>query len=107
MALSQITFSLVSFSEQVCKNCFLGLVHSHDLKLDDVVTLLFTNRTYLLNAIKSELGISFSEYVNRKRIDHAMRLQKNDPDILRQELAIRSGYNSVSSFYRNLKKYGK
>ena len=76
-----------------------------DLKLDDIVKLLGTNRTYLLNAIKSELNMSFSEYVNKLRIRHAERLMANHPELSKQEIAHQSGYNTLSSFYRNLKLY--
>jgi len=79
----------------------------HDLKLDDVVMRMGTNRTYLLQAIKSEFNMTFSEYVNRLRIKYAQQLEKEQPSISREEIALRSGYNSVSSYYRNLKKYGK
>ncbi len=78
----------------------------HDLKLDDVVMKMGTNRTYLLQAIKSEFNMSFSEYVNRLRIKHAQQLEKEQPTLSREEISTRSGYNTVSSFYRNLKKYG-
>ena len=75
----------------------------HDLRLDFVVQRLGTNRTYLLAALKQELGMTFNEYVNRRRIVHARQLMKANPSILKSDVAARSGYNSLSAFYRNLK----
>lgn len=75
----------------------------HDLRLDTVVQRLGTNRTYLLAALKQETGLTFNEYVNRKRIAHAKQLMRSNPGILKSDVATRSGYNSISAFYRNLK----
>lgn len=75
----------------------------HDLRLDMVVQRLGTNRTYLLAALKQEMGMTFNEYVNRRRIRYARRLMDAHPDMLKSDVAAQSGYNSQSAFYRNLK----
>ena len=75
----------------------------HDLRLDMVVQRLGTNRTYLLAALKQEMGMTFNEYVNYKRIAYARKLMESNPDMLKSDVAARSGYNSQSAFYRNLK----
>ena len=78
----------------------------HDLRLDLVVQRLGTNRTYLLAALKQELGMSFNEYVNHKRVAYARKLMESNPDMLKSDVAARSGYNSLSAFYRNWKILG-
>ena len=78
----------------------------HDLRLDMAVQRLGTNRTYLLAALKQELGMSFNEYVNHKRIAYARKLMDNNPDMLKSDVAARSGFNSQSAFYRNWKNLG-
>ncbi len=78
----------------------------HDLRLDIAVQRLGTNRTYLLAALKQELGMSFNEYVNHKRIAYARQLMERNPDMLKSDVAARSGYNSQSAFYRNWKNLG-
>jgi AraC-like DNA-binding protein len=78
----------------------------HDLRLDLVVQRLGTNRTYLLAALKQELGMSFNEYVNHKRVAYARKLMESNPDMLKSDVAARSGYNSQSAFYRNWKILG-
>lgn len=78
-----------------------------DLKLQYVAQELSTNRTYLLEALKQEAGQTFSEYVNRLRIDYARQLMKEHPEWDKAHIAELSGYSSRSSFYRNLKIYSK
>jgi AraC-like DNA-binding protein len=78
----------------------------HDLRLDIVVQRMGTNRTYLLAALKQELGMSFNEYVNHKRIAYARKLMESNPDMLKSDVAARSGFNSQSAFYRNWKNLG-
>ena len=78
----------------------------HDLRLDMAVQRLGTNRTYLLAALKQELGMSFNEYVNHKRVDYARKLMESNPDMLKSDVASRSGFNSQSAFYRNWKNLG-
>lgn len=76
-----------------------------DLKLQDVCIHLATNRTYLLNALSQELQMTFSEYINRKRIAYAKRLMTTHPELTRSDIALRSGYTVISSFYRNWNLY--
>jgi len=76
-----------------------------DLRLDTVVKRMNTNRTYLLQALNRQLGMSFTEYVNRRRIEYACRLMTRNPNITRQEVATLCGYNTSATFYRNYHKY--
>lgn len=77
----------------------------NDLLLNDVAQLLGTNRTYLLQALNSCAHMTFKEYINRKRIAYAEKLIMEDPSKPRNEIAVHSGYNSMSSFYRNQRLY--
>ena len=77
-----------------------------NLKLDDISRRLGTNRTYLLAAINSSQHMTFSEYVNRRRIAHAKRLMEEDPNISRRDIALRCGYNTLRTFYRNMEVFG-
>jgi AraC-like DNA-binding protein len=78
-----------------------------DVLLNDVAKLLGTNRTYLLRALSSCAHMTFKEYVNRKRIAHAEQLIASNPTMPKSEVATLSGYNSLSSFYRNYNTYKK
>lgn len=77
----------------------------NDLLLNDVAKLLGTNRTYLLQALSSCAHMTFKEYINRKRIAHAEQLMAENPQVSKTEIATLSGYNSMSSFYRNYGLY--
>lgn len=74
-----------------------------NLKISDLAALLGTNRNYLYNAINVGMGISFSEFVNRYRVDHAQRLLMENPAAKIEEIATQSGFSSEVTFYRNFK----
>ena len=73
------------------------------LKLVDLVQRLGSNRNYVYQAINVEMGMSFSEYVNRMRVDYAEQLLLSHPTMTLAEVAERSGFASSTSFYRNFK----
>ena len=76
-----------------------------DLRVSDLARLLLTNRDYISKAIRLDKGMSFNEYVNKLRIEHAITLMKNNPQIPVLELSIKSGYTSQASFFRNFKQF--
>lgn len=78
-----------------------------DLRLDEVAQMLGTNRTYLLATLRNQMGMTFKEYVNRQRIAYAEELMERVPTMSKGEVATQAGYGTPSSFYRNLKVYGK
>lgn len=78
-----------------------------NLKIDDVAAMAYTNRTYVYQVVNKQMGTSFAELVNRRRIAYAMQLMKDIPGIAMADVATASGYNSLSTFYRNYRLYGK
>lgn len=76
-----------------------------DLKINDIANLLHTNRDYIYQAVNVRMGMSFSEYINRLRVDFAAQLMDENSKMPANELALRSGFSSVASFYRNFKLY--
>lgn len=77
----------------------------HNVKVSDIATALFTNRLYVSTAINDEIGVSFSDYINKKRIDYAIQLMRTNPQMTMCEIADRSGFSSDKSFYRNFKRF--
>lgn len=75
----------------------------HDLKISDVALLLGSNRTYIQRSIMELSGESFTKYVNRKRIEYAIELQKKHPEYNIETIATQSGYTHLGTFYRNYK----
>ncbi len=76
-----------------------------NLKLEDLARRLNTNRAYVYNVINVENGVSFSEFINRRRIEHAARLIAQNPKVLLADVATMSGFSSPSAFYRNFKQF--
>ena len=76
-----------------------------NLKVVDLARLLGTNRNYIYLAINGEMGQSFSEYVNRMRVDYARQLMTTHPGMNMTDIAEQSGFSSATSFYRNFKLY--
>ena len=74
-----------------------------NLKINDLASMLNTNRNYIYHAINGEIGLSFSDYINQKRIEHAINLIDHNPNMLLTDVATKSGFSSASSFYRNFK----
>lgn len=81
------------------------LYRQPNIKIVDIVNRLNTNRNYIYQAINHEMGISFNEYINRMRIEHASLLISQHPDMPLSEIAEQSGFTSSTSFYRNFRLY--
>ena len=76
-----------------------------NLKLNDLVVRVGSNRNYVYNAINREMGVSFNEYVNRMRVEYAAQMMKERRSLLLTEVGERSGFASATSFYRNFKLF--
>ena len=81
------------------------LYRQPNFKIVDLVQRLNTNRNYIYLAINREMGLSFSEYINRMRINYATLLMSQHPDMSLSEIAEQSGFTSSTSFYRNFKQF--
>lgn len=75
-----------------------------EISLVSLAEKVNTNRTYLSDAIHLTYGKSFSDFINSLRIEYALETIKekhrNGEDILVKDIALSSGYNISSSFYR-------
>ncbi|MEJ2006386.1 MAG: helix-turn-helix domain-containing protein, partial [Cyclobacteriaceae bacterium] len=77
------------------------------LSLDDLATRLNTTPRVLSQVLNQEIGMSFFDYINKKRIYEAMK-QLSDPDKKEHtilEIMYDSGFNSKSSFNTAFKKF--
>ncbi len=80
----------------------------HDLKISDVAHEAGTCRTYLSSYLNQELGLSFSDYINRQRIEYAKSLISTaKEEYTVEQLAILSGFSSLTSFNRNFRKFAE
>lgn len=76
-----------------------------NLKVRDLAKLLGTNSRYVQQILNEEIGMSFAEYMNRRRVAHAAKLLNDNPNLDISEVITLSGFSSSSSFYRNFKLY--
>ncbi len=75
---------------------------TEDMTLDDAANLVGFSKYHFTRLFKDFTGCSFYKYLNRKRIAHAERLLI-DPEISITEVALQSGFSSLSSFIRMFK----
>lgn len=80
-------------------------IHEHcteDLCLDDVAALAGFSKYHFSRLFKNFTGLSFYKYLNKKRIEQAEKLLV-DPALSITEVALQSGFSSLSSFIRMFK----
>lgn len=73
-------------------------------KLDDLVSTIGSNRTYVSRAINS-IGPNFSALVNEYRIKEAVRMIEAQPETALDEIAVNCGFNNRKSFNMAFKTY--
>ena len=82
---------------------FVEKNHSKECSLDDLAKETAYHYAYLSKYFKDRTSLSFTEYVNRYRINEACYLLSNtDSSILK--IAMDTGFDSLRSFNRNFKK---
>lgn len=76
---------------------------NNNLRIEDLANILSSNRTYIARAFRIKFKGTFTEVMNRYRIEHAKALMLEDPRMRMDEVASRSGFSS-SSFYARVFK---
>ena len=76
-----------------------------NLKISDLALHLGSNRNYIWQAVNVGLGVSFSELVNRRRIDHFIHLAEQNDMRDVDDIWQKCGFTSASTFYRNFRLY--
>lgn len=66
--------------------------------------LFDSNRTYVTEAFKQNTGLTFIEYLNKRRIDYVTAVLKEDSNADIQELFNYVGYRQRSTAWRNFQK---
>lgn len=75
-----------------------------DLSLRAQAELLNVNSSYLSTLFKKETGATLTEYVNKKRVEHAIFLL-NTTNLQIQSIAQHCGIPDVNYFTKTFKKY--
>lgn len=82
---------------------YVDLHYEKDLTQEFVASLFRLNRSYLSSAFKARTGISFVDYVNQVRIQHAKEMLKKT-DKKTYQIAQAVGYENAKYFFRVFKK---
>ena len=78
--------------------------YSGECLLKNVIDSIKYDYAYISKFFKKNIGISFNEYVNRRRVSEACYLLKTtDKSVL--EIGMECGYDSLRSFNRNFRLY--
>ena len=75
-----------------------------DLKVSDIAVLLGTNSRYVSDCIKASEGCTFSQFVNKYRLEHAKCLLRERPDMKLSSIWAEAGFASEQSFHRTFKQ---
>ena len=75
-----------------------------ELSIDSLAREMHTNRTYLSRLVNRRFKMSFRDYINTRRIDHAKSLMKRNPTALMETIAKNSGFMTTSQFNRKFKE---
>ncbi len=74
-----------------------------DLKVADVAKALHTSSRTVSESIKAQRGLTFTQYVNGHRIEHAKQLMRSHPETKMAAIALDSGFTNETSFFRTFK----
>ena len=75
-----------------------------NLSLSALSEFLQSNRTYVGEAFKRNTGMTFVEYINKRRIKYVVTEQKKDPNTDIHELFNYVGYRQRSTAWRNFQR---
>ena len=76
---------------------------NRDLSLEEVAEHFQYSVPYISKTIKNLTGYNFKKYLNKFRIDVAMKLLTEEPDLKIKDLAERVGFSNSNSFIRVFK----
>ena len=74
-----------------------------DLKISDIARELGTNATYISACINGQMGISFPEFISRYRVEYALKLMQEHPEMSSVEVWEASGFNNEKTFFRRFR----
>lgn len=77
---------------------------SESMDFSEAAARMHLSEAYFSRYFKQMAGMPFSEYLNLIKIDKAVGILKQQPEITTAELAIRCGFNTLRSFNRVFRK---
>lgn len=73
------------------------------LTLERISKVFGYNKYYISKLFNSCSSSNFNQYINATRVSHFISQYRKNPDLTITDLALRCGFDSVSSFYRVFK----
>jgi len=74
-----------------------------ELKITDIADTLGIHRNIVSDAINSQTGFSFNQYISNYRVEHAKSLLRQDPNKKLSSISAESGFANEQSFFRTFK----
>ena len=74
-----------------------------ELKVSDIADVFHLHRNDVSACINSQMGCTFTQYINRYRIDYAKELMRRQPDKKISSIWMESGFGSEQSFFRTFR----
>lgn len=79
------------------------LFRNPELSLEEVCTLVGSNRSYVSGCVNKCVNMNFSAWINKIRIDYVLKsIRAGEQDLT--DLQVNAGFASPTSFYRNFKQ---
>lgn len=82
---------------------FIGEHYTENLSLGQVARIVNMSRFYFCKQFRKTTGLSFTEFVSRKRVEQAKHLLLN-PNLRTGEIAFAAGFQSLGHFGRMFKR---
>ncbi|MBD0380910.1 response regulator [Paenibacillus sedimenti] len=83
---------------------YLNKRYGENINLNSVADTFFVNPAYLSRIFKSETGYNFNEYLNKVRMDAALKLLMQE-NLKMNDISEMVGYGNVSYFLKKFKEY--
>lgn len=74
-----------------------------ELKVSDIADVFHLHRNVISTCINSQADCSFTQYINRYRIDYAKELMLREPDKKISSIWIEAGFGSEQTFFRTFR----
>ena len=76
-----------------------------ELKVTDIADTLMVHRNVISDAINSQKGTTFTQFINDYRVEHAKKLIRKDPEKKLSTVSSESGFANEQSFFRTFKLF--
>lgn len=83
---------------------YIGSNYNRNISIQEVAGKVGLNESYFRHLFKSELSISFREYITRLRLSHVRILLLDDQHSILSAIE-EVGYTNLSRFYRIFRQY--